>query len=261
MIAGEADGTGIEKASFLASLGYDYVELPVAEIMELDQLSFDRVVKTLKASGIPCDCCNNFFPRHFRLTGPDTDTGIIMDYVSQAMERAGKLGAKVIAFGSGPAKMVPPGFSLPVALDQLTVLLRKTAAIAESYGITIAIEPLRREECNIINTFSEGCELSDAVGEANIKVLADYFHHAANKDDVSHITTLGGKRLVHVHFARPEGRRFPVEIAEDGGYMAFIGALQSVGYADRVSLEAYAGSPGEEAADVAAGLAFMREHF
>ena len=40
MVAGGPDGTGIEHIEKLAQLGYDYVELPTAQMMDLDEEAF-----------------------------------------------------------------------------------------------------------------------------------------------------------------------------------------------------------------------------
>jgi len=258
MIAGGADKTGAEHIGLLAELGYDYVELPIADIMALDEQRFLQIAQMVKDSAIACECCNNFFPVTMRLTGPEADFDAAMDYVRRAAARAGALGAKIIVFGSGPAKKVPEGFPKEEAFHQLARLLSELSPVAAEYGITLAIEPLRLEECNIITSFREGCDLSDAVNRENVKVLVDYFHLSGVKEDPAHIASLGEGRLVHVHFARPEGRRFPADIGENAGYQPFIRALQSAHYQGRVSIEAYAGDIREEAA---AGLRFMRAHF
>ena len=44
--------------------GYEYVELPLAQVMELDRQEFDGLLAQLGESGICCRACNNFFPCH-----------------------------------------------------------------------------------------------------------------------------------------------------------------------------------------------------
>ncbi|MCL1804754.1 MAG: sugar phosphate isomerase/epimerase [Clostridiales bacterium] len=251
-------GTGAKHIGLLAELGYDYVELPLAELMALDDTDLSRVRETLVGAGIPCEACNNFFPRHMRLTGPEVDYGVIFAYVKQAVAKASRLGAKIIVFGSGPAKMSPPGFNLSEARDQLVYLLSEISPIFCEAGVTLAIEPLRREECNLINTFSEGCALADAVGAENVRVLVDYYHHSWEREDIRHLAIMGRGRLAHVHFARAGERTFPADLSEDSAYPAFIKALELAGYDARVSIEAYSKSLAE---DAAAGLRFMRANF
>ena len=258
MHAAGADGTGAEHIGLLAELGYDYVELPMAEVMGLDEPAFLQIVETLDHAGIPCEACNNFFPKHMRLTGPEVDHAAVHSYIEQAVHRANRLGASVIVFGSGAAKMSPPGFSLSAAHDQLVRFLSEAAPVAGAAGITLAVEPLRREECNLINSFSEGCALVDAVGADNVKVLVDFYHSSSEKEDPRHIAIMGNGRLAHVHFAQPEGRVFPSEAVQIKGFHAFVKALQLAIYHGRISIEAYSDAL---AADAAAGLRFMRKYF
>ena len=60
------------------------------------------------------------------------------------LDRAARLGAGIVVFGSGPAKTVPPGFPKGEAILQLIELCRKLAPIAADNGIIIVIEPLRK---------------------------------------------------------------------------------------------------------------------
>jgi sugar phosphate isomerase/epimerase len=213
----------------------------------------DRV----KASGIPCESCNNFFPKTIRLTGDDADTGAILEYVAKALGRAQKLGAKTVAFGSGPAKNIPEGFPFARGYEQIVRLLKDINPIAKNAGITVMIEPLRRAECNVINSFEDGCRLAEEVNSSHIRVLVDYYHFSEEAEPVSHLLKDGEKWLRHVHIANPAGRIFPKR--HDGhDYEAFFAALKTIGYAERMSCEAYSKDFAKDAADFAA---FIRQEF
>jgi hypothetical protein len=80
MIAPSADRIGIGVVETMASLGFDYIELSLADVMDLPQEAFQQLALRLERSGIPCDTCNNFFPSHIRLTGEAADPAIAMEY-------------------------------------------------------------------------------------------------------------------------------------------------------------------------------------
>lgn len=239
MIACNPDGTGSEWIDKIAEFKYDYVELPLAQLMELQEDEIKTIKETLKKNEISCESCNNFFPVHVRLTGMDVDRVKIREYYTKALNRAKDLGALVVVFGSGPAKNVPDGYSKKEGYLQVVDLLKEVGKTAEELGITITIEPLRREECNLINTFKEGCQLAKDVGNPNIKVLVDFYHLSQEKEPVQNIVELGKEYLAHIHFARNEGRVYPESIEEDQNYRPFIHALKEIGYTGRVSCEAY----------------------
>ncbi len=237
MIAACPDGTGIEHVESLARAGYDYVELPLAQIMDLSHEEFGSLKRKMEEANIPCEACNNFFPARIRLTGENTDKAAISEYTEAALDRAAQLGAKTVVFGSSGAKNVPGGFPHEKAWTQLVFLLRNIDEAAGKHGITVAIEPLNRLESNIINTAEEGLRLAQDVNRANIKLLVDYYHLAMEKESPD-ILKKAGKYIRHVHFARPEGRVFPGG-SDPEDYSLFFKKLADTGYDGRVSVEAY----------------------
>ena len=91
MIAKGPDGTGIEYIEALAKAGFDYAELPLAEMMALPDGQFQELVRRVAGSGVHCEACNNFFPKTERLTGESADLGKSLDYARRAMDRAALL--------------------------------------------------------------------------------------------------------------------------------------------------------------------------
>lgn len=239
MVAKGADGTGIEVIEKIAEYGFDYIELPLAQMMELSDEQFAALKKRGNNSKIRCETCNNFFPVNIKLTGPEVDKKQIETYYKSALKRASELGVEYVVFGSGPAKNVPEGFSMEEGYKQVVNLLKGISLVAKENNVTIAIEPLRRQECNLINTFKEGCKLAKDVGSPNVKVLVDYYHLTQEQEPIQNILDLGKEYLVHTHFARNEGRVYPETMEEDSAYQPFIYALKAIGYEGRVSCEAY----------------------
>jgi len=238
MIASTSDGIGLEHIHYLKKLGYDYAELPLAQIMALPEDEFRHLLVTVEEAGIPCEACNNFFPSELRLTGKDVDSDKIDDYVGKALERARKLGTKIVVFGSGKAKNIPEEFPLNEGYTQIVELLRRIAPIAREKNIVIVIEPLRKEECNLINTFKEGCQLADCIETEEIRVLVDFYHLTQEGESIEYLKEHGVDYLRHVHFANPQGRVYPTTI-DEADYGPFIEALKAIQYDARISCEAY----------------------
>jgi D-psicose/D-tagatose/L-ribulose 3-epimerase len=239
MVAKGADGTGIEIIEKMAEYGFDYIELPLAQMTAFSDEQFAALKERVNNSKIRCETCNNLFPANIKLTGPAVDQKRIEAYYRSALKRAGELGVEFVVFGSGPAKNVPEGFPMEEGYQQVLNLLQEIALVARENNITIAIEPLRKIECNLINTFKEGCQLAKDVGSPHVRVLVDYYHLTQEQEPVQNILDLGKEYLVHAHFARNEGRVYPETMEEDRAYQPFIDALQAIGYEGRVSCEAY----------------------
>ena len=245
MVAQQPDGTGIEWLGTLDELGFDYVELSLSHIMNQTEDEFHDFRKTLETSRVGCEACHNFFPGSIRLTGEEADLERALEYAGRAIRRASKLGVEVIVFGSAKAKNVPEGFSPTRAWQQIVDLLQRVHEIAESFGITVAIEPVNKRESNIINRVDEGLELFRRVKRESIQMLADYYHMMVEAEDFRIIRNAGGS-LRHVHFAHVEGRTYPASPQQS--YRDFFHELKAAGYNARVSIEAYSNNFREDAA-------------
>ena len=60
MVSTKPDGTGAELLDSLAKIGFDYAELPLAEMTALPEADFQNIRQALQRNGIRCECCNNF---------------------------------------------------------------------------------------------------------------------------------------------------------------------------------------------------------
>jgi len=236
MVASVSDPLGISFVDAMAEAGFDYIELSLRDIVSLPDAELASLAAKLKRSGIPCEACNNFFPSEIRLTGPAIELDRAVAYAVNALNRAARLGASIVVFGSSGARNVPDGFAVSAARKQLVDLLGRLGPLAQQRGITIVIEPLNRLESNIINLASEGLDLVQEVDHSNIQLLVD-FYHLAKEQESSDVLVRARSAVRHVHFAKPEGRTFPTEWTES--YADFFTRLAGIDYAGRCSIEAY----------------------
>lgn len=254
MIARDPEGIGLDWIPQLKANGFDYVELPLAQMMALDDKEFESgPLRALEQSGLRCMSCNNFFPGSCRLTGPQPDPAL--DYAGRALQRAARLGAERVVFGSSGARNVPLGFPRDAALDQIVELLIRLGDMASQHGITIVIEPLNISESNVINSFEQGVELARRAAHPHVAMLVDSYHLRMQQEPDEHLLQ-GADLLRHVHLARPLGRSLPHALDEED-YEAFFRRLRQIGYDGAVSIEAYL-KPGEGMADVAEALRYLR---
>lgn len=237
MVSEQRGGSGSERIPALAAAGYDYVEMPLAQMMELADEEFDLLAENVGRSGIPCEACNNFFPPTIRLTGSDVNIRLVEEYIDKALDRSHRLGAKIIVFGSSGAKNVPAGFDHRKAWEQIVDVLRVIDEQIGERDITVAIEPLCKRESNIVNNAREGWMLATQVDRRHIMLLIDYYHLTVEGEDQSIIAQVSGY-LRHLHVANPQGRLFP-KPGDDADYRTFFHHLRHAGYDGRVSIEAY----------------------
>jgi sugar phosphate isomerase/epimerase len=131
---------------------FDYVELRTSELANLSDAEFEEALGKIRKTGVPVPVTCLFVPGNIKLTGPNIDKGLQMSYVRKAFDRVSRLGVRVVTFGSGPARQVPDGFPKEEGFRQLVEFGKRIAPEARARNITVAIEPQRRQECNIINT-------------------------------------------------------------------------------------------------------------
>ena len=228
--------TGLKNLEAAQAAGFEYVELSATEIASLSDADFDAAAAKIKALGIPTPAANLFIPATIKLTGPDVNPAAQMQHVHTALTRLSKLGTQIVVFGSGGARRVPDGFSKEDAFKQLVDFGRRAAAEARAAGITITIEPLRKQETNIINSAAEGLELVKAIGDPNFELMIDFYHLASEREDPA-IVVRAKDHLRHIHMANPQGRVFPQKW-DEFDYAPFFEKLRAIGYDKRISVEA-----------------------
>jgi sugar phosphate isomerase/epimerase len=248
---------GLKGLALAKAVGFDYVELGTTEITALSDAEFEAALAQVKAAGIPTPNANLFLPGSLKLTGPQpASVEEQMAYVKKAFDRLNRLGVEILCFGSGGARRVPDGFPKEQAFRQLVDFGKRIAPEAKAKGITVVIEPLRRQETNIINTAGEGLELVKAVDHPNFQLLIDFYHLASEQEDPQ-IVVRGKDHLRHLHTANPNGRVFPLEWTEFD-YAPFFAKLREIGYTGRISVEA---SSPDVPAQAPRSIALLRKAF
>lgn len=248
--------TGLANLDAAKAAGFDYVELSATEIANLTDADFEGAVARIKTLGLPTPAANLFVPAAIKLTGPETNVEQQNAHVKKALTRLARLGVQVVVFGSGGARRVPDGFAKEDAFKQLVDFGRRAAAEGRANGITITIEPLRKQETNIINTAAEGLALVEAINHPNFQLMIDFYHLASEQEDPA-IVLRARDRIRHLHVANPQDRVFPAKW-EEYDYGPFFANLKKIGYDKRISVE---GRTTDLAAQGPPAIALLRQAF
>jgi sugar phosphate isomerase/epimerase len=214
--------------------GCDFLEFGVGVVVpEQGESAFERVRDTLGTTALVTECFSSFIPPDIALLGDARDRKRIETYVAVSARRVAALGGKIIVFGSGKARSIPPGLSRETAETHLVEFLHLAADHAKANGLRIAIEPMCRLESNVVNSLVEAVALAERVNRPEIGALVDFYHLDVEKEPLEHISR-AGKYLIHVHVA-DSGRLYPGSGSYD--YPGFWRALQGAGYNARVTIE------------------------
>jgi len=244
MLSRGSDGTGKERIAELAGKGFDYWELPLAQLMALPKSEREAALRLVESSGVPCRSCNNFFPADIRLTGARADHGRALSYAAVALDAARSFGARVVVFGSAKSRNIPFGYPPEKAWDQLADFARRLGPLARDHGITIAMEHLNRGESDMLNSFSENVRFVREVADAGVRALVDFYHLSVEKEPLDQLCR-GAGLVAHAHVARLTGRTWPIAPSRD--LESFFAVLGDIGYDGRISVEAYSDDPAAEA--------------
>ena len=237
MKIGVCCGTDIEKIKYIKSLGYDYAESHCQEIAKAD----DEKIEAIKAIGLPILAANCFIS--LRVVGDEKDEAAIAEYIERLFSKSKRLGLSYLVFGSSAARRIPEGMSLEQGRAEIVDFLKNfVVPVAEKYDIPVAIEPLRPEECNAINTVADGVEIANRVGSPYIKVLADVAHMYVQNEPMESLLQYKGW-LIHAHTSNPDpapetGKKRIYPASDDAfGQKSFFDPLKAIGV-ETCSIEA-----------------------
>jgi len=216
--------------------GLDYLEVSVAPwlVPLADEDHFAARLAEARTSPVPVKAANSFLPGNLKSTGPDVDNDALDAYVRTVMRRARQMGIEIIVFGSGGSRRVPEGFEQAAAVEQIVGHLIRWGPMAEESGVTLAVEPLQKSDCNIITSVAEGAEICRRADHPNIRLLADTYHMAADADPPEAIAEAEGL-IVHAHCAELQDRA-PVG-THDEDLRPYFRALKAIGYQGGISIE------------------------
>lgn len=245
LLAKGNDFIGAEHIELIAKTGYNYIELPLSQVMRLSDYEFDALRRRMDHVGIGCRSCSNFFTGDsIPVTGPKVHEGKMITYIEKALNRARKLEANVVVFGSPASRNVVGDYPRDLATLQLVRALQLMGDCAAP-DLQIAIEHVCHLEGNLIYTVKEGCLLQTVCRNPNVGVLADTYHMAIENEPIENLTLAKG-RLLHVHIANPAGRVYPRP--DDGvDYKKILHTLRDIGYTGGVSVEAFSKNPENDA--------------
>ena len=216
--------TSIDNASAVRSAGWDYVEIPAIQVHPSCSV----------IAPLPVRACNQLVPPTVKITGPNADFDRLVAYLADIIDGAANVEVSTLVLGSGAARRVD-GFDRIEARRQIIKVARAAGEMAARKQITVALEPLNRAECDIINTIGEAADYVREVDHPNFRLLLDTSHFWMEND--SHEDLADAMPLVaHVHVADKDGRVPPGE-SGNSDYRPLFRILKSGGYDQLISGE------------------------
>ena len=226
----------VEQSAHAKEAGYDFVEEVVLRLLQGDvpDEQWDGA-RRAAACVLPVPAANLLVPGHLKITGPDASLEKLRPYMSRVVERAARVGMKILVFGSGMARSVPQGFDPKDARRQILEFLRMTVPFCARHGVTLVCEPLNSRDCNIITSVSEAMEYVWQIDHPNFQCLVDSHHLWVDNEPLEHVRD-AMPWLRHVHLADVEGRR-PPGMTGKNDYRPLFAELKRGNYDGLISVE------------------------
>lgn len=216
-----------------ADLGFDSVEL---SLLGGDDAAYRRVARAGRELGLDLTCTTGLSPASDVGSADPAVRSAGHAALASAVRAATALGARRLSgVIYGAWGHVEPERRTE-RWDRAVEALQQVAPAANDGGVVLGIEAINRYETDLVNTAAQASAMADAVDRPNVGVLLDAYHmNIEEKDPVAAIVSCGS-RLVHMHVAGND-RGVPADGTLD--WLALFGALRTIGYDERVTLEMF----------------------
>jgi len=155
----------------------------------------------------------------------------------------GHNGGRVLVFGSPKQREALPGVSLEEATKRFRDGFAQVAPHAEQRGVTLLVESLPTNQCNIVNTVAAAVEIVDGIGSPAVQTMFDTHNALDETEPHAEVVAKYFDKIRHIHVNEVDGGH-----CGTGSYdfKPVLRTLAARNYTGWVSLEAFIFEPGGE---------------
>lgn len=213
-----------------AKAGFHHVEMWMTSHLDLASVKAVADANGVQITSILAE------PR-FSFTMPGVDMNVFFDGLRESIKRAKALGAPRIVLGSG---MGFPGKKRQQNLDELVVVFKEAAKIAEAENIQLVLEPVNTRVDHpgaLLDRTAEAIYIADQVASPNFKILYDIYHSVVEGENPLEILANNISSIGYLQLADTPGRGEPGSGKID--WKPILAAVEASGYRDQIGLEYY----------------------
>lgn len=183
-----------------ASLGFDGVELAVRDPRLVNPAEIARLAEEHRLKVCAIGTGQAYGEDGLSFTDPDPSVRErAIHRIREHLALAGELRAIVI-LGLIRGKR-PPEMPEAEARRLMICGFEACAEAAAKLGVDMVIEPINRDETNLLNTVGETLEVLDELGSPHLGILLDTFHMNIEEPSIAESIRAAGNRIKHVHAA------------------------------------------------------------
>ena len=218
----------------VAALGYDYVELPLQALAALPEGDFRELAAYVEGRGIRVRACGDMLPEDLPVTGAGVNATALHGYLNHALGRARQLGVRMIALDAAASRSVDADGDFPFAWRQLGNFLRLVQGHAKDCGLTVALVPLRKADCRLLNLVSEATLIAGMLQLDSVAVAAHWGHMSMASEPMAALRQ-AGPLLRHTYLENALNRRLP-RPGDGEDYARMLNVLTTLPYQGGVTL-------------------------
>jgi protein FrlC len=133
----------------------------------------------------------------YQYAAPDAYAERNAGYFRNGIRAASELGAAIVAVNSGWGFI---GEREDEMWKRSADNLHGLAEFASRYGVTLALESLRKDESNIVNNLASAKKMLTLVNHSNLKMMVDNIATGSAGESLDEWFDAFGDNLVHMHF-------------------------------------------------------------
>ncbi|MEM1157918.1 MAG: sugar phosphate isomerase/epimerase family protein [Verrucomicrobiota bacterium] len=228
--------TDLDLISTFKDYGAELIELAVVDPA---RISITSLNSALAEAGLERPVICGVFGPERDLRGNPEQVKTSSDYITALIELAVQLGSGLVCgpmYSHTGRTEAYTTAEREIQARQITTALKPLCNMAESTGVTLAIEPLNRFETDCINTLAQAADLIEQVDSPALRILADTFHMHIEENNSAAAILKHGNLIAHVH-ASASHRGLPGQDQVD--WRGVLRALEQTGYTGDMVIESF----------------------
>ena len=223
----------------IESVGFSSVEADFQDLTNLTDTEFDSLMEYRKSSSLTFTVFSGLLPLTLRFFD-NYDEEFWLAKIRKGAARASLLGCKMIPFGAGKCRSLPPSVERLDGAKHVALIVSHICDVLSENGISLVVEPLGPHYSNFLHTLPEVSDFLELVDRTNCLSMCDLRHmiHAGEplKDILTYRDII---RHAHIDYPLGEHRYFPAR--NDGyDYSLYLDMLRRSGYEGLLTIEATA---------------------
>jgi sugar phosphate isomerase/epimerase len=249
LFSGDLD-KGLRNAS---DLGYDGVELSLLNSQDLNQEWLINRLKDLGLKVYAIATGQTYYTDGYSLYSIEEDKRKkAVERIKTHIDFASRLGSMVI-IGGIRGEITEKGKKRSKQESEGKLALKECVKYAEKKRIILLIEPINRNETNLINTLEEGVRLIEEIGNKSLKLLPDTFHMNIEEKSIEDSLFKARSFIEYIHFA--DSNRFAPGFG-NLNFESILSMLLKIKYTGAVGIEIMPEPDGYKAAKQA--ISYLR---